>query len=58
MREEADPVRIIVLWMATGRAVLDRIAGTYLQFTDVCGWTPDQWQERTVAVLISALVAP
>jgi hypothetical protein len=121
MREEADPVRIIVLWMATGRAILDRIAPlmrvvrgatgtdpevaaqwdtnqaqtrsahgflvellaergalkpgldveqardiafvignaeTYLQFTDVCGWTPDQWQERTVAVLTAALVAP
>ncbi len=33
-------------------------AETYLQFTDVCGWTPDQWQERTAAVLTAALVAP
>ena len=33
-------------------------AETYLQFTDVCGWTPDEWQERTAAVLIAALVTP
>ena len=25
IQEEADPVRIIVLWLATGRAILDRI---------------------------------
>jgi AcrR family transcriptional regulator len=121
IQEEADPVRIIVLWLATGRAVLDRIAPlmrvvrgatstdsevaaqwdtnqaqtrsaygfladllarrgalrpgldveqardiafvlsnaeTYLQFTDVCGWTPDEWQERTAAMLTVALLAP
>ena len=33
-------------------------AETDLQFTDVCGWTPDEWQERTAAVLTTALVAP
>jgi AcrR family transcriptional regulator len=121
IEEETDPVRIIVLWLATGRVILDRIAPlmrvvrgatgtdpevaaqwdtnqaqtraahgfladllarrgalkpgmdveqardiafvlsnaeTYLQFTDVCEWTPDEWQERTAAVLTAALVAP
>jgi AcrR family transcriptional regulator len=29
---------------------------TYLQFTDVCGWTPDQWQQRTAALLTAALL--
>jgi AcrR family transcriptional regulator len=29
---------------------------SYLQFTDVCGWTPDQWQERTAAILIACLL--
>jgi AcrR family transcriptional regulator len=29
---------------------------TYLQFTDVCGWTPDQWQERTAAILTACLL--
>ena len=121
IREETDPVRIIVLWLAASRAIIDRIAPlmrvvrgatgtdpevaaqwdtnqaqtrtahgflaellagrgalrpgldverardiafvlgnaeTYLQFTDVCGWTPDEWQERTAAVLTAALVAP
>jgi AcrR family transcriptional regulator len=29
---------------------------TYLQFTDVCGWTPDQWQARTAAILAAALL--
>jgi AcrR family transcriptional regulator len=120
IRQETDPERIIVLWLAAGRTILDRIAPlmrvvrgatgtdpevaaqwdtnqaqtrtahgfladllaergalrpgldveqardiafvlgnveTYLQFTDVCGWTPDQWQERTAAVLTSALVS-
>ncbi|GAA3918759.1 TetR/AcrR family transcriptional regulator [Actinoplanes auranticolor] len=120
IRQETDPVRIIVLWLAAGRTILDRIAPlmrvvrgatgtdpevaaqwdtnqaqtrtahglladllaargalrpgldveqagdiafvlgnveTYLQFTDVCGWTPDQWQERTAAVLTSALIS-
>ena len=33
-------------------------AETCLQFTDVCGWTPDQWQERTVAVLSATLLTP
>ncbi|MEU8231413.1 helix-turn-helix domain-containing protein [Actinoplanes sp. NPDC048967] len=121
IRQETDPVRIIELWLATGRTILDRIVPlmrvlrgatgtdpevaaqwdtnqaqtraahgflvellaersalrpgldveqardiafvlsnveTYLQFTDVCGWTPDQWQERTAAVLTAALLAP
>jgi len=30
----------------------------YLQFTDVCGWTTDEWQERTAAVLADALLSP
>lgn len=118
---ENDPVRIIALWLAAGRTILDRIAPlmrvvrgatgtdpevaaqwdtnqaqtrtahgflaellalrgalkpglgveqardiafvlsnaeTYLQFTDVCEWTPDEWQERTAAVLTAALVTP
>lgn len=29
---------------------------TYLQFTDVCGWTTDQWQHRTAALLTAALL--
>ena len=29
---------------------------SYLQFTDVCGWTPDQWQERTAAILTDCLL--
>ncbi len=32
-------------------------AETYLLFTDACGWTPDEWQERTAAVLTAALIA-
>ncbi len=119
IQAETDPVRIIVLWLATGRAILDRIgplmrvvrgatgtdpevaaqwdtnqdqtrsangflagllagrgalkpgldvdqardiafvlsnAETYLQFTDVCEWTPDEWQERTAAMLTAALL--
>ncbi|MFB9363449.1 TetR/AcrR family transcriptional regulator [Actinoplanes nipponensis] len=121
IRQETDPARIIALWLATGRVILDRIAPlmrvvrgatgtdpevaaqwdanqaqtrlahgllaellagrgalkpgltvelardiafvhgnaeTYLQFTDVCRWTADEWQERTAAVLTAALVAP
>jgi len=30
---------------------------SYLQFTDVCGWTPRQWQERTAAILSDCLLA-
>jgi AcrR family transcriptional regulator len=30
----------------------------YLQFTDVCGWTADEWQERTAALLAGALLSP
>jgi AcrR family transcriptional regulator len=30
----------------------------YLQYTDVCGWTMDQWQEQTAAVLAGALLSP
>lgn len=29
---------------------------TYLQFTDVCGWSPDEWQEHTAAVLAGAVL--
>jgi len=121
IQQETDPVRIIVLWLATGRGILDRIAPlmrvvrgatgtdpevaaqwdanqaqtrtaygflaellarrgalkpgldveqaadiafvlsnaeTFLQFTDVCGWTADEWQERTAALLTAALVTP
>ncbi|MFI7542337.1 TetR/AcrR family transcriptional regulator [Actinoplanes sp. NPDC049599] len=120
IQQEPDPVRIITLWLATGRTILDRIAPlmrvmrgatgtdpevaaqwdtnqaqtraahgfladllaargalkpgmgveqardiafvlgnveTYLQFSDVCGWTPDEWQERAAAVLTAALLA-
>jgi len=32
-------------------------AETYLQFTDVCEWTPDEWQQRTEAMLTAALLA-
>src|SRR3954453_3893311 len=31
---------------------------TYLQYTDVCGWTTDEWQERTAAMLTGALLSP
>ena len=120
IQEETDPLRIIALWVAAGRAIIDRIAPlmrvvrgatgtdpevaaqwdtnqaqtraahgllvelldrrgalrpgldaeqardiafvlgnaeTYLQFTDACGWTADQWQERTAAVLTATLLA-
>jgi AcrR family transcriptional regulator len=119
IQEERDPRRIIHLWLATGRAILERVAPlmrvvrgatgtdpelaaqwetnqhqtrtahgllarllaergalkpgidvdqardtafvianveTYLQFSDVCGWTLDQWQERTAALLAAALL--
>src|SRR5690349_21784948 len=121
IQEETDPVRIIVLWLATGRAILDRIAPlmrvvrgatgtdpevaaqwdtnqaqtrtahgflanllasrgalkpgldveqardtafvignveTYLQFSDICGWTLDEWQQRTATLLTAALLPP
>jgi AcrR family transcriptional regulator len=32
-------------------------AETYLQFSDVCGWTLDQWQHRIGATLAAALLA-
>jgi AcrR family transcriptional regulator len=119
IQEETDPVRIIELWLDTGRAIVDRIAPlmrvvrgatgtdpevaaqwdtnqaqtrkahgflaellakqgalkpgldveqardiafvlgnveTYLQFTDVCGWTTDEWQHRTAGLLSAALL--
>jgi len=31
---------------------------TYLQYIDVCGWTPDEWQQRTAAVMAGALLPP
>jgi AcrR family transcriptional regulator len=120
IQREPDPRRIIELWLANGRQILQRVAPlmrvmrgatgtdpelaaqwdtnqrqtreayamlarliadrgalkpgidlgqardiaftianveTYLQFTDVCGWTPDQWQERTAAILAASLLA-
>ena len=30
----------------------------YLQHTDVCGWTADEWQQRTAALLTGALLPP
>jgi AcrR family transcriptional regulator len=119
IQEATDPVRIIELWLSTGREIVDRVAPlmrvvrgatstdpevaaqwdtnqdqtrtahgflvellaergllrpgldvdeardiafvignveTYLQFTDVCGWTSDQWQARTATLLTAALV--
>lgn len=29
---------------------------TYLQFTDVCGWTTDEWETRTADILTAALL--
>jgi AcrR family transcriptional regulator len=120
IQQETDPRRIIELWVANGRAIVERVAPlmrvvrgatgthpalaeqwdtnqrqtrsaygmlvqlladrgalnptitvqeagdiafvignveTYLQFSDVCGWTLEQWQERTTTVLTAALVA-
>lgn len=120
IQQEPDPQRIIELWLASGRTILQRVAplmrvvrgatGTdpelaaqwhtnqqqtrtanamlaelladrgalnpavtvdqardiafvitnvesYLQFSDVCGWTLDQWQERTTTVLTAALLS-
>jgi AcrR family transcriptional regulator len=119
LRQEPDPRRIIRLWVATGRTIVERVAPlmrvvrgttgtdaelaaqwntnqnqtrtayallaglladraalrpgmtvdeardiafvianveTYLQFSDVCGWTLDQWQDRTGALLAAALL--
>jgi AcrR family transcriptional regulator len=121
IQQETDPRRIIQLWLATSRTILERVAPlmrvvrgatgtdpelaaqwdtnqhqtrtaharlaqllanrdalkpgididqardiafvianveTYLQFSDVCGWTLDQWQERTGAILTAALLPP
>lgn len=119
IRQEPDPRRIITLWVATGRTIVERVAPlmrvvrgttgadpelaaqwatnqnqtrsayaflagllaeraalkpgmtvdeardiafvianveTYLQFSDFCGWTLDQWQERTGALLAATLL--
>jgi AcrR family transcriptional regulator len=32
-------------------------AETYLQFTGLCGWTPDDWERRLPAALAAALLA-
>jgi AcrR family transcriptional regulator len=119
MHQEADPRRIIELWLVNGRSIVERVAPlmrvvrgatgtdpelaaqwetnqqqtrsayavladllarrnalkagmdveqardiafvlgnveTYLQFSDVCGWTLDQWQQRTGATLAAALL--
>lgn len=121
IQQEPDPRRIIQLWMANGRAILQRVAplmrvvrgatGTdpelaaqwdtnqrqtrtayamlarlladrgalnpalseeqaadiafvianvesYLQFSDVCGWTLEDWQDRVTTVLTGAILAP
>jgi hypothetical protein len=29
---------------------------TYLQFSDVCGWTSEQWAQRTATLLAAALL--
>jgi AcrR family transcriptional regulator len=29
---------------------------TYLQFSDICGWTLDEWQQRTTTLLTAALL--
>ncbi|PRX18271.1 hypothetical protein CLV67_113104 [Actinoplanes italicus] len=29
---------------------------TYPQYADACGWTPDQWTERTAAIVTGALL--
>jgi AcrR family transcriptional regulator len=119
IQEEADPRRVIDLWLANGRSIIERVAPlmrvvrgatgtdpelaaqwdtnqqqtlaahavlaqllaergalkpgidleqardiafvignveTYLQFSDVCGWTLDQWQERAGSILRAALL--
>ena len=121
LQQETDPRRIIQLWLATSRTIVERVAPlmrvvrgatgtdtelaaqwdtnqhqtrtahavlaqllanrdalkpgmdidqardiafvianveTYLQLSDVCGWTLDQWQERTGAILTAALLSP
>jgi AcrR family transcriptional regulator len=121
LQEQTDPVRVVELWTAGGRTILDRIgplmrvvrgatstdpevaaqwdtnqsqtraahafligllaelgalkpgldadqardiafvlgnAETFLQFTDVCDWTADEWQNRTTGLLTAALLAP
>jgi AcrR family transcriptional regulator len=120
IQQEADPRRIIELWLIGGRGIVERVAPlmrvvrgatgtdpelaaqwetnqqqtrtahamlvalladraalkpgmdveqardiafvignveTYLQLSDVCGWTLDQWQERVAALLGAALLA-
>jgi AcrR family transcriptional regulator len=119
IQQEADPRRVIDLWLANGRSIIERVAPlmrvvrgatgtdpelaaqwdtnqqqtlaahavlaqllaergalkpgidleqardiafvignveTYLQFSDVCGWTLDQWQERAGSILCAALL--
>jgi AcrR family transcriptional regulator len=119
IQDESDPHRIIDLWLASSRSILERVAPlmrvvrgatgtdpelaaqwdanqeqtrtayamlvqllagrgalrpgvdvdeardiafvignveTYLQFSDVCGWTLDQWQQRVGAILAGALL--
>ncbi|MDG6103871.1 TetR/AcrR family transcriptional regulator [Dactylosporangium aurantiacum] len=121
LRQEPDPRRVIALWVAHGRTIVQRVAplmrvvrgatGTdpelaaqwdtnqqqtrtayamlvqllaergalnpaltaeqardvafvignvesYLQFSDVCGWTLDEWQDRTTTVLTATLLPP
>lgn len=29
---------------------------TYLQFSDLCGWTPAQWGQRTATLLAATLL--
>jgi AcrR family transcriptional regulator len=119
IEREPDPRRIISLWLANGRLILDRVAPlmrvmrgatgtdpelaaqwetnqqqtrsahgmlarlladrgalrpgldagqardiafvllnveTFLQLTDVCGWTPDEWVDRSADILAGALL--
>jgi AcrR family transcriptional regulator len=119
IQQEADPRRVIDLWLANGRSIIERVAPlmrvvrgatgtdpelaaqwdtnqrqtltahavlaqllaergalkpgidleqardiafvtgnveTYLQFSDVCGWTLDQWQQRAGSILCAALL--
>lgn len=50
LRPELDP--------DVARDMAFTVAGvdTYLTVTDVCGWTPDEWEERTSGILAAILL--